>query len=175
MREAAERLRAQAKQALAEMRSALGLVGSAPDAGVAAVGELVDSARETGLDVTWETLGAARPLPIAPDHTVYRVVQEALTNAARHAPGSSVRVAVEWRPDSVRVEVRNGPCRRPVRGLGAGGVGLAGLGERVRSVGGELEHGPCEGGFRVLAVLPLAPETPPAGLRRSRGESTSGV
>ncbi|GAA4555208.1 sensor histidine kinase [Pseudonocardia xishanensis] len=160
VREAAERLRVQAKEALAEMRTALGLAGPARSAGSGAVGELVDGARENGLDVAWETVGSPRPLPVAPDHTVYRVVQEALTNAARHAPGSRVRVTVDWRPDSIRVEVVNGPAGRPVRGLGAGGVGLAGLGERVRSVGGVLHHGLEAEGFRVLAVLPLAPETP---------------
>ena len=166
VREAAERLRAQAKEALAEMRSALGLVGAAPSAGAAAVAELVDRARETGLDVRWETLGTPRPLAVAPDHTVYRVVQEALTNAARHAPGSTVRVSMDWRCDSVRVEVANTAPRRRARGLGAGGVGLAGLGERVRSVGGVLRHGPAAGGFVVRAVLPLAPATPPRGETR---------
>jgi len=160
VREAAERLRAQAKEALAEMRTALGLVGASQAAGSGAVGELVDRARENGLDVAWETVGTPRPLPVAPDHTVYRVVQEALTNAARHAPGSRVRVVVDWRPDAIRVEVVNGRSRRPLRGLGTGGVGLAGLGERVRSVGGVLHHGPESDGFRVLAVLPLAPDTP---------------
>lgn len=163
VREAAERLRAQAKAALAEMRSALGLVGPARSAGVDDLTELVDGARHNGLDVTSVTVGTPRPLPQAPDHTVYRVVQEALTNAARHAPGSAVRVEVEWRPGVVRVEVRNGGPRRPVHGLGAGGAGLAGLAERVHTVGGELSHGPLDDGFVVRAVLPLAPETPARG------------
>ncbi|WP_143030102.1 sensor histidine kinase [Pseudonocardia oroxyli] len=160
VRETAERLRTQAKEALAEMRSALGLLGPAHSAGVGDLAELVDSARRNGLDVRWETVGDPRPLPQAPDHAVYRVVQEALTNAARHAPGSAVRVEVSWCPGVVRVEVRSGPARAPVRGLGAGGAGLAGLADRIRAVGGELDHGPADDGFVVRAVLPLAPETP---------------
>lgn len=166
-REAAKVLRTHAKEALAEMRSALGLVGPTP-AGAAGLGGLVDRARETGLDVELVALGSARTLPVAPDQAVYRVVQEALTNAARHSPGSIVRVEVDWRAtDRIRVEVVNGPAGRPVRGtFGTGGAGLAGLAERVGAVGGELESGPDAGGFRVCAVLPLAPETPPTGQRR---------
>ncbi|MCE3549844.1 histidine kinase [Pseudonocardia sp. RS11V-5] len=166
-REAADVLRTHAKEALAEMRSALGLVGPAP-AGAAALGELVDRARDAGLDAELVALGIARTLPAAPDQTVYRVVQEALTNAARHSPGSTVRVEVDWRTsDRIRVEVGNGPARRPVRGtFGTGGAGLAGLAERVRAVGGELTSGPDADGFRVCTVLPLAPETPPTGVRR---------
>jgi signal transduction histidine kinase len=174
-REAADLLRTHAKEALSEMRSALGLVGSAP-AGAAGIGELVDRARETGLDVDLVALGTARALPVAPDQAVYRVVQEALTNAARHSPGSTVRVELDWRAaDRIRVEVRNGPARRPVRGtFGGGGAGLAGLGERVAAVGGDLVHGPEDGGFRVRAVLPLAPETPPHGQPRvASGPPTS--
>ncbi|MEU7815806.1 histidine kinase [Pseudonocardia sp. NPDC049154] len=166
-REAATLLRTHAKEALAEMRSALGLVGPAP-AGAAGLGGLVDRARETGLDVELVALGTARTLPVAPDQAVYRVVQEALTNAARHSPGSAVRVEVDWRgTDRIRVEVVNGPAGRPVRStFGTGGAGLAGLAERVGAAGGELASGPDAGGFRVCAVLPLAPETPPTGERR---------
>jgi signal transduction histidine kinase len=165
-REAADMLRTHAKEALAEMRSALGLVGPVP-AGAAGLGELVGRAREAGLDVELVALGTARTLPPAPDQVVYRVVQEALTNAARHGPGSAVRVEVDWQAvDRVRVEVVNGPPRRRVPStFGTGGVGLAGLAERVTALGGELTSGPDRGGFRVCAVLPLAPETPPRGER----------
>jgi signal transduction histidine kinase len=148
------------------MRSALGLVGPV-SAGTAGLGELVDRARDAGLDVELVAHGTARALPMAADQAVYRVVQEALTNAARHSPGSGVRVEVDWRAsDRIRVEVVNGPPRRPARGFGSGGAGLAGLAERVGAVGGELTSGPAADGFRVCAVLPLAPETPPTGERR---------
>ncbi|MFR9806866.1 sensor histidine kinase [Pseudonocardia sp. RS010] len=168
-REAADLLRTHAKEALAEMRSALGLVGPAP-AVARGVGELVDRARDTGLDVELAALGTGRTLPVAPDQAIYRVVQEALTNAARHSPGSAVRVEIDWRAtDRIRVEVVNGPARRPGRGsFGAGGAGLTGLAERVASVGGDLLCGPDAGGFRVRAELPLAPATPPHGQRRVR-------
>ncbi|GAA1867310.1 hypothetical protein GCM10009836_54650 [Pseudonocardia ailaonensis] len=153
-REAAERLRAQAKEALGEMRSALGLVPTQDRPG--SLRQLVDRARATGLDVLYETRGDAVPLSAAADRALYRVVQEALTNAARHAPGSTVRVFVDRRPASeVRVEVCNGPGRPVPGAFGVGGAGLAGLAERVRSAGGTLTSGVVEngGGWRVAATL----------------------
>jgi signal transduction histidine kinase len=111
------------------------------------LGALVDRMRTGGLDITVH-LG---DLPAgAVGHLVYRAVQEALTNAARHAPGSRVTVNV----DRGAVEVVNGPGRR-TRTTPGSGFGLVGLHERVRSLGGTLDAGGCsDGGFALRVTLP---------------------
>jgi signal transduction histidine kinase len=90
--------------------------------------------------------------------TVYRIVQEALTNAHKHAPGARVRVRVRYDPAEVRLEVRNTPPTRPVDAglIGTGSaLGLASLRRRVELVGGTLQAGPApDGGFCVEATLP---------------------
>ena len=113
------------------------------------------------------------PLPEGVDLSAYRIVQEALSNAMRHAPGSHVRLQLAYRPDSLALEVRNdaqAPARsgaavlvasgaRAAGGLAAGGGhGLVGMRERATMLGGSLEAGPtADGGFRVTAVLPVSP------------------
>jgi len=110
---------------------------------------LVDRMRAGGLDIT----ASFGDLPSGPvGQTVYRAVQEALTNAARHAPGSRVTINV----DKGVVEVVNGPGRRTRTAPGSG-FGLIGLGERVRSLGGTLDAGPRPGdGFALRVTLPDA-------------------
>jgi len=99
--------------------------------------------------------------------TVYRIVQEALTNARKHAPGARVTVRVRYDPDQVRLEVRNTPSTRPpdagLVGTGSG-VGLANLRRRVELVHGTLRAEPVpDGGFRVDATLPAyVPTAAPA-------------
>ena len=86
--------------------------------------------------------------------SAYRIVQEGLTNALRHAPGAAVRVDVAWRTDVVELRVGNdgGPVEDP-----APGNGLTGMRERVALFGGRLRYGPrAQGGFEVTATLPLA-------------------
>jgi signal transduction histidine kinase len=107
-------------------------------------------------------------LPAGVDLSAYRIVQEALSNAIRHAPGSHVQVHVAYRPDGLALEVRNdvGPAASSavpvlvvsgVRAAG-GGHGLVGMRERATMLGGGLEAGPTgDGGFRVTAVLPVSP------------------
>ncbi|UGQ08951.1 histidine kinase [Yinghuangia sp. ASG 101] len=118
---------------------------------------LVDRVRTAGLDVRLETCGDARPLPPGVELTAYRVVQEALTNALKYAPGTHAEVTLAYRRDTVRVGVADdGPAdgRRPER-LGAG-RGLLGLTERVALHGGRLEAGPRPtGGYRVRATIPV--------------------
>jgi signal transduction histidine kinase len=161
-REAAERIRTLAKRALAEMRSALGLDGHCePVAGLAEVDALVAGAHAVGVDVELEHDG--EPVEVTPSagRAVYRVVQEALTNAARHAPGAPVRVRLSWRSDELGVEVLNTAAPResqprPDRVAG-GGAGLIGLTERAVSVGGWVSAGPALGdGFAVRATFPLS-------------------
>ncbi|MET8231307.1 histidine kinase [Micromonospora sp. NPDC005298] len=130
-------------------------------AGVAPVGEsvvdLVDGAREAGMAVRLDVeAGAAEP-PGMTGAAAHRVVREALTNAARYAPGAPVTVTLAPAGDGIEVRVRNGPAPTGHPPTPASsGSGLLALAERVRLAGGVLDTGPCpDGGFAVLARLPL--------------------
>ncbi|NEC53918.1 two-component sensor histidine kinase, partial [Actinospica acidiphila] len=111
--------------------------------------------------------GEARPLAPAADHAVYRIVQEGLTNAHKHAPGAPITVELRYEPDSLVVEVANAPVpdgTPPAPPAISGGQGLAGLGERARLVGGMVHSGPSpDGGFRLAGVLPYGDGASPAG------------
>jgi signal transduction histidine kinase len=119
--------------------------------------ELLDATREAGLGVTQETSGPLVPPPPGVDLTAYRIIQEALTNAVRHAPGATASVRVTYEPLHVSVEVTNtAPARVPSQVPAGPGYGLAGIAERVASCGGALSLGPtADGGFAVSARLPL--------------------
>jgi signal transduction histidine kinase len=165
-RRGAEQLRGLAKRALAEMRATLGLLdGSEHVAGLSDIPALVAGSRSAGVDVELEEHGD--PVDVAPStgRAVYRVVQESLTNAARHAPGAPVSVHMRWRPTQLVVEVHNDrpadpSARHPAPG---GGVGLTGLGERVTAAGGQLCVVPRpDDGFTVRATFPLASQDIPA-------------
>ncbi|MFF2727701.1 sensor histidine kinase [Streptomyces sp. NPDC058008] len=123
--------------------------------GVAGVDSLVDASRAAGTAVELRRTGDVRPLAPSAGHTAYRVVQEGLTNAHKHAPGAPIMVGVRYEPDSLVVEVANGPSAEPGGGVPSGRQGLTGLGERARLVGGMVHAGPtADGGFRLAAVLP---------------------
>ncbi|MEJ8648580.1 histidine kinase [Streptomyces sp. MS1.AVA.3] len=101
--------------------------------------------------------GAGRRYAARVERTVYRVVQEALTNVHKHAPGARARVRLAHRDGELAVQVENGPCEGGAAdaGLPSGGNGLVGMRERVTALGGVFVSGPTEaGGFRVSAVLP---------------------
>lgn len=119
------------------------------------IADLVERARESGMDVRLVGSLTEGTAPVR-DAAAHRIVQEALTNAARHAPGSSVTVSVEERePVGVRLSVSNGRATLPPRAGGTTGLGLAGLEEAARAAGGTLRHGPVPGGgFEVVADLP---------------------
>ncbi|WP_435206447.1 sensor histidine kinase [Micromonospora sp. bgisy143] len=133
-------------------------------AGVRPVGEtvvdLVTGAREAGMAVRLDAAPDALRLPGMTGSAAHQVVREALTNAARYAPGAPVTVTLTTEVDGVRVRVRNapppaGPLPRPA----SSGSGLVALAERVRLAGGVLDAGPCpDGGFALRARLPLAAE-----------------
>jgi signal transduction histidine kinase len=150
VRDTALRLRALAKESLSEMRAALGLLNS--DTTYPTLQELVDRARIAGVSVTLSETGDATLSPPV-SRALFRVVQEALTNVTKHAPGATVTVTVD-RSSPVRVSVVNGPAEHPASADG-GGAGLHGLSERVRLAGGTLttSYRP-DGGFSVTAVLP---------------------
>ena len=156
-----------ARDALTEMRRVLGVLraeaGGDPDRtpqpGLDRLGELLDTARAAGTRVRLILEGRLAPLPPGVDLTAYRIVQEALTNARRHAPGASVDVELHYGDDALRLRVRdNGPG--PPDGEPAG-HGLTGMRERAAMVGGTLRAGAAEtGGFAVEAELPIAREAP---------------
>jgi signal transduction histidine kinase len=130
-----------------------GLATTAPAADlVDDVRTLVDRMHAGGLAVVLEVRGDLTG-DVAPARTAYRVVQEALTNAVRHAPGSSVVVRLARADDDLRIEVTDDG---PAVDAGEGGFGLVGLAERVRADGGQVAAGPRPaGGFTVAARLPL--------------------
>ncbi|WP_329561437.1 histidine kinase [Streptomyces uncialis] len=139
-----------------------------PAPGPAGIERLVADFRTAGLPVELSRTGRPVPLPDATWRTAYRVVQEGLTNAAKHAGGRPAEVALVWERDALLLTVVTpegpGAAATAVRPSGPG-HGLVGLGERVRQAGGLLDHGPHGGGFRLLAMLP-AGEGPPPGSDR---------
>ncbi|WP_414943700.1 sensor histidine kinase [Amycolatopsis sp. cmx-11-32] len=145
-------------QALEELRDVLGVLRASPDdleppqPSLADLPALVGHARALGLDVTLTATTASEP-PDAIARTAYRIVQEGLTNAGKHAPGALVAVTVEGKAgDGLRATVRDSGASRLIEGPPASGFGLLGLAERVALAGGELEHHPDPGGGFVLAA-----------------------
>jgi signal transduction histidine kinase len=154
------------RDALRELRRTLGVLREdhdegaalAPQPGLAQLEQLVAGAR-SGLDVTLQVDLGDRHLHGAADVTAYRIVQEALTNALKHAPGARVAVQVSGDADGVRLLVEDDGATRPVAAPRAHGQGhgLEGMRERVEMHGGRVETGPRAGrGFRVDAHLPWA-------------------
>jgi signal transduction histidine kinase len=158
-------IRASALAGLAELRRVLGVLrtgepGTAPQPGLAELDSLLDSARSGGVSVAVTCSGNPVDLPEGVDLSAYRIVQEALSNAMRHAPGARVQVQVTYRPDSLALEIRNDAVASVLVASGAreagGGHGLVGMRERATMLGGSLDAGPtADGGFRVAAVLPV--------------------
>lgn len=154
-REALAVIRTASREALAELKGVLTVLRAPPQElrpapGSAQVAELVATA---GLPVAYEEAGERRPLPPAVDLTVYRVVQEALTNTMRHARAGRATVLVRYDEEGVHVQVDDDGTGAGQGG--SGGHGLAGMDERVRAVGGTLTTGDGPGGgFRVVAWLP---------------------
>jgi signal transduction histidine kinase len=162
-------IRASALAGLTELRRVLGVLrtggqDTTPQPGLADLDALLDSARSGGVSVTVTCSGNPVTLPEGVDLSAYRIVQEALSNAMRHAPGSHVRLHLAYRPDGLALEISNdapasngAPVLVPsgTRAAG-GGHGLIGMRERATMLGGSLNAGATgDGGFRVAAVLPL--------------------
>jgi signal transduction histidine kinase len=152
------------RQALVEMSRLVGLLrdageelGLAPQPRLDELEELVSSVSDAGLPVRLQVEGARRPLPLGIELTAYRVVQEALTNALKHAGEATADVRVRYEPDALLLEVvDDGPG---ANGYG-GGHGLAGMRERVSVFGGDVTAGPRRsGGFAVRVRLPLEEAT----------------
>jgi len=162
-----------AREALADMRRLLGVLRDdqpaalAPQPRLADVPALVDAARQAGVPVKLSVPDALDQVPAAVGLCVYRIVQESLSNASQHAPGTAVIVSVNLGAAKIALRVANGPAGASrangaadaVDPAGSGrrpGHGLAGMRERVALLGGSMSAGPTpDGGFAVSAVLPL--------------------
>ncbi|MFB6778765.1 sensor histidine kinase [Streptomyces sp. NPDC056352] len=174
-REAVGVLRGASVRAMHELREVVGILrddvagpgrggedGQRAARGTAGIEELTEAARAAGSAVELRRTGESRVLAAASDHAAYRIVQEALTNAYKHAPGAAIMVELRYEPDSFVVEIVSGPQRhaQTVGGAVSGGQGLPGLHERARLVGGMVHTGRTEdGGFRVAGVLPYGAES----------------
>ncbi len=119
---------------------------------------LVDTVRQTGRTIRYDVLGEAPPLPSSVETTVYRLVQEALTNAVRYAGESPIDIQVIFSPAAITIFVDDeGPGGAGKAKAAGGGHGLAGMRERLAAVGGTLEAGPKQPGpgWRVYASIPI--------------------
>ncbi|MER8157343.1 histidine kinase [Streptomyces sp. NPDC094472] len=149
---------AAAASAAVEAAGAVGRdVGAFGGPRLAELEALVGQSRAAGMAVELSVEGEERRYAASVEQTAYRVVQEALTNVHKHAPGASARVRVAHRSAEIAVQVENGPSERGAAdaGLPSGGNGLVGMRERVSTLGGGFVSGATEaGGFRVSAVIP---------------------
>jgi signal transduction histidine kinase len=163
-RAALSAIKSVSKEALAELRTMLDALRETdedaprtPIPGLGRLPELIELTAATGLQVTTETIGETRPLPAAVDFAAYRIIQESLTNVARHSGAATAVVRVGYEQGNVRIVVtdhgRPGPqLARPTLGSGNGIVGMR---ERATALGGSLQAGPrAIGGFTVTATLP---------------------
>jgi signal transduction histidine kinase len=160
--EAAAHIEDVGRAALAEMRRLLGVLhpgedetGRAPQPTLRELERLVESSRAAGLPVTLDVQGTPQPLSPGKDLAAYRVIQEALTNAIKHAGAAPTSVTVRWQPSALVLEIvdRGGTA---MNGSNGSGHGLVGMEERVRLYDGTLRTGrTAGGGFEVVARLPL--------------------
>ncbi|MDT0270408.1 sensor histidine kinase [Streptomyces sp. DSM 44915] len=157
---ALELVRDTSKEALRELRATLGVLRQVdeaapvePAAGLERLGELVDRASRTGLEISLATTGEPPVLPPNISLAAYRIVQESITNITRHADATRAWVLVDYAPGELRLTVSDdGRGAEP----GARGSGIQGMSTRAEALGGELSAGGGpEGGFRVTARLPL--------------------
>jgi signal transduction histidine kinase len=162
-REALTAVEATARTAIDELSGLLGVLRAESDApeegtlpGLDQVARLIEETRAPGLEVEYAVFGDPRPVPDAVALTVYRIVQEALTNTVKHATATTAEVRLRYLDQTLEVEV-NDDGRGAVRPGTGTGLGLVGMRERVGVHGGELDVGPRRGGgFQVRARLPLA-------------------
>ncbi|MEV4745532.1 histidine kinase [Streptosporangium sp. NPDC049248] len=162
LEEGLREIRALSLAAMTEMRRVLGVLREgdghadiAPQPGLGRLEELVDTARSAGLIVTLKLGGDLTGLPTAVSLSAYRIAQESLSNAMRHAPGSAVSMRIARYGAELHVQVTNDAGRRSTGEGGHMGHGLIGMRERVSVLGGSLWAGPVGTGFAVTAILPI--------------------
>ena len=158
--EIAARLGTAVRASVTELHEILGALRGqrAHSRGMSAAGRLIEEFRASGAAVSAQRHGTPRPLPPQADEAAYRVLEEGLTNAVRHAPGQPVSATVGWEAGTLQLTVVNAADSRGY----APGSGLADLDARLRHAGGLLGHELSDGHFRLHAVLPATPA------RRSR-------
>ncbi|GAA5022022.1 sensor histidine kinase [Kitasatospora paranensis] len=170
-REAVAVLREAAAGAMRELREVVLLLRDdavTETGGVEGVDRLAAESRAAGVDVIVHHGGEPRPVTAPAGHAAYRIVQEGLTNAHKHAPGTPIAVALRWEPDALLVEVVNGPAPLPEGAAIGSGQGLTGLRERARLLGGIVHAAPTsDGGFRLAGVLPYDGAGPPGVLEQA--------
>jgi signal transduction histidine kinase len=161
-REALAQIRQTGQEAIGELSTLVGLIredvptSADPQPTLSDIERLIESTRAAGLDVHLHTLGPPRPLSAAVELNAYRVVQEGLTNALKHAGHAKVNVLLHYRPSDLEVEIVD-DGRAAERGSG-GRYGLPGLRERVAVFGGRFDAGSQpEGGWRIRASFPTTP------------------
>lgn len=157
-------IRTLGRQAMTELRQMLSVLradGSAsltPQPSAADIDRLVGETKDAGLTAVLHRTGDPRPLPPAIELTVYRVIQEALTNIAKHAGTPPTTVNLHYGESQLDITVSNGPATGPSAEMPSGGLGLIGLSERITHMRGTLTTGPREdGGYTLHAALPLPP------------------
>ncbi|MFD0143634.1 MULTISPECIES: sensor histidine kinase [unclassified Streptomyces] len=159
-------IRENAVAALTELRRVLGVVRAedyeAPDAPqptLADLGGLIGNVREAGLDVEQTVTGAVRELPQGVELSAYRIIQEALSNVLRHAPGAGAKVEVSYVLGGLGLRIVNGPARGLVKPSPGAGHGITGMRERVTMLNGEMTAEATEdGGYEVTAFIPVTRE-----------------
>ncbi|MEU0946987.1 sensor histidine kinase [Streptomyces canus] len=179
LRENLDGIRQNALEALTELRRVLGVLRAehpdtvhesadpataphAPQPTLDRLDALVENTRAAGLTVEVDVRGADRPLPPGVDLSAYRIVQEALSNVLRHAPGATASIALVHYVHGVDVRVVNSRPARSVPSSPGAGHGLLGMRERAAMLGGTLRAGPRpDGGYEVAAYLPTAPPGAP--------------
>ncbi|MEU6140079.1 sensor histidine kinase [Streptomyces sp. NPDC047081] len=166
-REALDTIAGSSGEALAELRRMLGLLRAdgvqgaadgAPAPGLDQLADMVERVRAGGVPVDLRVTGEARPLPPGVQLCLYRVVQEALTNVLKHAPGAHATVQLAYRAGEMTLSVQDdGKGVNPARKQERGGHGLIGMRERAKLYGGTIVVGPrSEGGFGVHLTLPTS-------------------
>ena len=149
------------RSALTELRRLVGMLRTdsadmlAPQPRLADLGTLLTQVREAGLTVEFHVEGESRELPVGIELSAYRIVQEALTNALKHAGQARAAVRLRYGPESLELEIADDGGGVPAQVPG-GGHGLAGMRERVHLYGGEFDAAARPGGgFAVRVLLPL--------------------
>jgi signal transduction histidine kinase len=161
-RTALERIEQTSHSAIGELRGVLGVlrdtgtvdVPRTPPAGIDDITTLVANAQSGGVRVHVETQGSPRELSEAAELAAYRIVQEALTNARRHAPAADVTIRLRYDAKALIVTIENGPGHGAARATPGVGVGIVGMRERAMAIGGQFAADELADGFRVRAELP---------------------
>jgi signal transduction histidine kinase len=159
---ALEAIRIASRDVLGELRAILGQLrqddaAPEPARGIGTLAALADTTTNAGVPTSVHVSGRPRPVPLAVDQAVYRIVQEALTNVLRHARGATASVSVVYEQSRLVISVRDNGAGEANELVGHGsGYGIVGMRERAVALGGALTAGPRpQGGFRVDASLPF--------------------